>query len=109
MSTEKKTVERVDVEPGQVWADNDWRAEGRTLRVLSTHAQRWEDAERDAQFDHCYALCEVSTDRTPKPGDQYRAKPQVGKRTWISFHRFRPTSTGYRLVQPATPNQESTP
>lgn len=71
--------------PGQVWADNDPRESGRTLRVDTT--------------DTTHAVCTVLTDRTQqRPG-----QPSAGKTTRIALRRFRPTSTGYRLTQPETP------
>lgn len=68
------------VHPGQTWADNDPRSEGRTLRV---------DAVDDGR-----AVCTVLTDvgGTPAPP----RKPSL-----IRLGRFRATSTGYRLVQDA--------
>ena len=66
-----------DVNTGQVWADNDQRSAGRTLRVDAVDGDR--------------AVCTVltvATDSTAKPGRQVR----------IALTRFRPTSTGYRLL-----------
>lgn len=57
------------VRPGQVWADNDSRSRGRTVRVVSV------DDDGKA---------------TVRSG---------GKLTRIRLDRFRPTSTGYRLVE----------
>lgn len=62
-----------DVRIGQVWADNDWRSQGRTVIVL--------DIEDDA------AICAVVW-----PGRRPR------RRTKISLRRFRANSTGYKLV-----------
>lgn len=65
------------VKAGQVWADNDKRSEGRKVRILSvgeTHA--------------------VVEQYVPRGSS---AKP--GRQTQIRLDRFRPTSTGYRLVQ----------
>lgn len=69
-----------EVKPGQVWADNDPREEGRTLRV-----ERIEDDK---------AICTVLSNRSV---GSYTAS--VGRITRISLRRFRPTSTGYRLVE----------
>lgn len=84
------------VRPGQVWADNDPRSAGRTLRV-------------DSIDDH-KATCTVLTNPTETQEllDGVRetpawARPQDrrGKSTRISLARFVPSSTGYRLVQDA--------
>ena len=86
------------VEPGQVWADNDPRCEGRTIRVDSIDGDK--------------AACTVLTnsadtqkhlDAYDKPGrSQYPRGPILkdtrGKVRRIALSRFRPTSTGYRLV-----------
>lgn len=70
-----------EVKPGQVWADNDPRSAGRTLRVDRIDGDR--------------AVCTVLTD-----ADQRRsgAESTVGNATRISLKRFRPTSTGYRYA-----------
>jgi hypothetical protein len=77
-----------EVKPGQVWADNDPRCEGRTLRV---------EAIEDTK-----AVCVVLTNSKLTQGhlDQKTgwAKDMRGKTTKISLNRFRPTSTGYRLL-----------
>jgi hypothetical protein len=83
----------VPVEPGQIWADNDWRADGRTVRV--------------DRIDGNKAICTVLTNRHTAQ-DQLDQHPNVvgivdqrGKPTRIRLDRLRPTSTGYRLVQHA--------
>ncbi|MEU8521212.1 hypothetical protein [Streptomyces sp. NPDC048577] len=68
-----------DVRVGQVWADNDKRSEGRTVRV--------------DEVDVCYAYCTVLTSATPGG--------RTGQRTRIALERMRPTSTGYRLLDGA--------
>lgn len=76
------TVEH-QIHPGQVWADNDRRSEGRTLRVEKLH-HAW-------QGQLFRVTCTVLTGRggaaVPKP-----------RETHIATDRMRPTSTGYRLV-----------
>lgn len=62
-----------EVRVGQVWADNDSRSEGRKLMVM---------AITDGK-----AICSVAW-----PDNKTR------KRTAIRLDRFKPTSTGYRLV-----------
>ncbi|GAA3217920.1 hypothetical protein ACFP63_08835 [Oerskovia jenensis] len=60
------------VRPGQIWADNDKRSAGRRVTVLSV--------------GQTHALVETS----------------LLRRTSIRLDRFRPTSTGYRLVKDVT-------
>lgn len=89
-----------EVKPGQVWADNDPRSAGRTLRV---------DAIEDGK-----AVCTVLT-MSDEAAEDLRAQGQliksgrgvggypllrstVGKTVRISLKRFKPTSTGYRLI-----------
>lgn len=69
MNTKKETP---DVRVGDVWADNDPRmaGTGRELRVKHV------DAERVRCIEEC-----------------------TGLRTNIARKRFRPTSSGYRLVE----------
>ncbi len=82
-----------DVRPGQVWADNDWRQAGRTLRVVDlVH-----DSLRGGELT---AVLEVLTDRSPTRN--YPAGlSQVGKRVRVRVRRMRPTSTGFRLLTEA--------
>ncbi|MFE0642116.1 hypothetical protein ACFW2Y_10985 [Streptomyces sp. NPDC058877] len=68
-----------DARPGQVWADNDRRSAGRTVRV--------------DEVDTRYAYCTVLTASTPGG--------RTGQRTRIALERMRPTSTGYRLLDGA--------
>jgi hypothetical protein len=76
------------VKVGQVWADNDWRNEGRTLRVESV--------------DETHATCTVLTNSTAAQERLDRGQSwdidTRGKSRRILLRRFRPTSTGYRLV-----------
>ncbi|MET8985880.1 hypothetical protein ABZW49_10565 [Nonomuraea wenchangensis] len=90
--------ETPDVRPGQVWADNDERSAGRTLRVDAIEGDK--------------AVCTVLTnsddtqkhlDAYERPGrSRYPSGPLLrdtrGKVRRISLSRFRPTSTGYRLI-----------
>lgn len=66
------------VRPGQIWADNDKRVAGRTLRV--------------DDIDNEHAVCTVLTG--PAGSDD----PSVGQQRRILLRRFKPTSTGYRLL-----------
>jgi hypothetical protein len=65
--------ETTTVRPGQIWADNDKRSNGRELRI-----ERVDD-------QYAYAV-------SPGRGGRFQ-------QTRIRLDRFRPTSTGYRLVQ----------
>ncbi len=84
------------VRPNQVWADNDPRSSGRRIRVDS--------------LDGGYANCSVMQDRTDpaplhsRPGrgiERPAGHSNVGRPTRIAIERFRPTSSGYRLVTDA--------
>lgn len=61
----------------QVWADNDRRAAGRKVRVV--------------EVDDTHATVEQADSRAHDRG-------HPGRRTRIRLDRFRPTSTGYRLL-----------
>ena len=61
------------VRPGQIWADNDKRSAGRRITVTSV--------------GQTHAMVETS----------------LGRRTLVRLDRFRPTSTGYRLVTDVAP------
>jgi hypothetical protein len=75
-----------NVRPGSIWADNDSRSEGRTLRV-----ERIEDGK---------AVCVILTN-TDSANVSWQQRDMRGKTTRISLSRFRPTSTGYRLIEDA--------
>ncbi len=83
---------QIEVKPGQVWADNDWRSEGRTLRV--------------DEVDETHATCTVLTNPTnvqnelDRAGNIWRTDSR-GKKRRIMLKRMRPTSTGYRLLEEA--------
>lgn len=85
-----------DVRVGQVWADNDPRVAGRTLRVDAIEGGK--------------ATCTVLTndDDTQALIDNPLRAPWAnrsdrrGRETRISLSRFKPTSTGYRLIEEAT-------
>jgi hypothetical protein len=78
----------VDVKPGQIWADNDWRSKGRTLRVDSV--------------DEVHATCTVLTNsddvQSRIDSSSWGFSDTRGKVRRIRLDRFRPTSTGYRLL-----------
>lgn len=67
-----------EVKVGQVWADNDKRSAGRHVRVIAI-----EVTLKQAVVRRCNS-----------------AGGLIGARvTRIALRRFRPTSTGYRLVR----------
>ena len=83
-----------DVRVGQVWADQDPRAYGRTLRV--------------DEINGGSAVCTILTNSDDTQalidagGDLdtgYTPNDRCGKQTRIKLNRFRPTSTGYLLVK----------
>ncbi|GAA3722194.1 hypothetical protein GCM10022224_104170 [Nonomuraea antimicrobica] len=71
------------VHPFQVWADNDKRCSGRTVRV----------DEVDDRFAYCTVL-------TPREGSI-----RTGHRVRIAINRMRPTATGYRLIEETPANE----
>lgn len=79
MSTE------IDVQVGQVWADNDPRVAGRTIKVEAIDGNK--------------AVCRVLA--TPFDYPQGR----TGHTTKIALRRFKPTTTGYRLIREADGTQ----
>ena len=98
------------VRVGQVWADNDKRAAGRYVKVLGLHSRREHPVVRGRRIytenvDVEYATCEVVADRH---GPRFGPGP-VGRRVEIRVDRFRPTSTGYRLVAYGCKPSECTP
>jgi hypothetical protein len=80
------------VAAGQVWADNDARSAGRTLRVDKVIGE--------------HAWCMVLTDMEQRATG---AKTTVGKSTRIKLSRFRPTSTGYRYLRDAEAASDADP
>lgn len=81
------TSETPDVRPGQVWADNDPRL-------------RAEKAVRHVTVQE--VVTELQGTRLAIPYAIVRS--ESGRRSTIRLSRFRPTSSGYRLVSdvPAT-------
>ncbi|WP_436759384.1 hypothetical protein [Streptosporangium sp. V21-05] len=69
------------VRPHQVWADNDPRSAGRKIRVLETDDTRATVVQVDIR-----GLVDSRTRQ---------------RRSRIRLDRFRPTSTGYRLLTDA--------
>ena len=91
-------IEQPIVRVGQVWADNDKRSAGREVKVLrfwsrpATMRERRSGRADDVQ----YAVCQVARDNWGR-----LAPFTVGRCVDIRVDRFRPTSTGYRLVKDA--------
>lgn len=85
------TMTEITVRPGQIWADNDPRSAGRTVRV-----ERVEDGK---------AVCKILTNRDATQYLVDRGTAWVtdmrGRTTRISVRRFKPTNTGYRLIREA--------
>ncbi|GHE33247.1 hypothetical protein GCM10017673_40220 [Streptosporangium violaceochromogenes] len=73
--------EQPPVRVGQVWADNDRRSTGRKVRVEEIHGTHAVVVQVDSRG--------VVDSRMPV------------RRTRIRLDRFRPTSTGYRLITDA--------
>lgn len=83
------------VKVGQIWADNDPRSEGRTLRV-DQFENGWRYDRRSRQTVPVrVACCTVLT-----PANEYPDAP-TGHCVKIRVDRMQPTSTGYRLVSDA--------
>lgn len=74
------------VKIGQIWVDNDKRAAGRRLKILTV-----DEASPGKQLSNGYATAEVISDR--------RAALRTNRHTSILLSRFKPNSTGYRLVK----------
>lgn len=72
-------TDTIKVQPGQVWADNDARMHGRTIAV-------------DA-IDGDKAVCTVLAPAYGNPNGR------SGQTVRILLRRFKPTSTGYRLIR----------
>ena len=91
MNTARKKP--ITVRPGQVWADNDPRAAGRTLRV--------------EQVNDGVATCTILTNSTNAQaaldGEDsaltWMPKDTRGRIAEITAARMRPTRTGYRLIR----------
>lgn len=78
------------VYPGQVWEDNDWRAKGRLVLILSVPSLDVPDPGEVS------VTVEVVRSRDGASGrEDVRAR---GRRRAIKLRRFKPTSTGYRLT-----------
>lgn len=76
------------IRPGQVWADNDRRCEGRTVRVDVV----------DGTYAYCTVLTNIAwVQQRIEAGKEQ--SDQRGTKTRLMLRRMRPTSTGWRLAQ----------
>jgi len=86
-------AEEIEVRPGQIWQDNDKRGYDRQVRIVEiVHVHVPGRPSNGRGVPH--AVVELVQGRSAEYG---QAKP--GRRTRIRLDRFRPTSTGYRLVR----------
>jgi hypothetical protein len=81
MSEQK--IEQITVKIGQVWQDNDPRLVARYGK-FGDHIRLLEVTE----IEHNYAFARVTIDGVIQP-----------RKTKIRLDRFKPTSTGYRLIK----------
>jgi hypothetical protein len=83
--------EQPTVRVGQVWEDTDKRHPGRRVQVVrleTVHLRVWSGTEmRYVTEDIPVAVCRRA------------GAPVLSRETRIRVDRFRPTSTGYRLVE----------
>ncbi|GEL48577.1 hypothetical protein CHO01_36930 [Cellulomonas hominis] len=97
------------VRVGQVWADNDPRCAGRTLRVLEvlTDAAGHEVARLEQLTNSADDQRLIDDAKAPGRsrgafvGAQWVPADGRGKVVTVKVRRMRPTSTGYRLVTDA--------
>lgn len=93
--------EQIPVRPGQVWADNDPRVTGRTIRIdavdgdVATCTVLTNDAESQAKID---------THGSPGKSGRYMGGTWVpgdrrGTTTRVKLARLRPVASGYRLLE----------
>ena len=77
------------VEVGQVWADNDYRKSGRTLRV---------DSIGDDGYARCTILTNYDDVQEKIDAEEPGVKSMIGQRTKIKVRRLYPNARGYRLI-----------
>lgn len=82
------------VEPGQVWADNDRRSNGRTVRVDRVV----NDPTKGEQVAVCTVLTNSDRVQSFIGSGSNHFRDTRGTTVRIAVRRMRPTSTGYRLV-----------
>lgn len=93
----------ITVKPGQIWADNDPRCSGRTMRV--------DDIKFSSRMGCDVAVCTILTNadgrqRKIDQGDPW-FRDMRGTQTEVAIRRMRPTSSGYRLVAEAGPGADA--
>jgi len=89
-----------DVRVGQVWADNDPRISKHSPRLLRVERI---DENGSSQNGHPHAECvlvERLTDGAGQPTGWARRTTRISR---IRLARFKPTQTGYRLVEDVQP------
>lgn len=91
---EKERVVALAVKEGQVWADNDPRAKGRTMEVK--------------RIEPPNAICVILTNRDGWDKEKnYTPKSMVGREIKIKLRRFRPIQSGYKLIKDVSEAQAS--
>ncbi|MEU5946296.1 hypothetical protein ABZ793_12130 [Micromonospora sp. NPDC047465] len=85
------------VRVGQVWADNDKRSEGRRVRVIAI------EPAQPAAPHHRAVPARAVVERVDANGQAMTNGKGTVPHTRIRLDRFRPTSTGYRLIQDVQP------
>lgn len=76
-ATETTSPDGRRVAVGQIWADNDWRSKGRTIRIVGIGASR------------------VTVETVTVAGGEPAPKRKPAS---ILLSRLRPNSTGYTLI-----------
>lgn len=96
-----KASHTTTVRPGQIWADNDKRGYGRRIRVVAIEAAM--PATDHTRAVPARAVVELVDQRgRPARGAEHQQRAEPGRQTRIRLDRFKPTSTGYRLVSDAS-------
>lgn len=72
------------VQVGQMWADNDSRAKGRTIQIR--------------KIEPPIAICKIVTNRDGWDKETWKTKSMVGREVKIKLRRFTPTASGYKLL-----------
>lgn len=81
-------AERITPKVGQVWADNDPRMAGRTLKIIAIDGER-------VQFE----VIENDQEAQRNVDDGFLRSDRRGKKSWVKAARLIPTMTGYRFIK----------
>lgn len=92
------------VKVGQVWEDCDKRSKGRRLKILRLFT-RIRSFSNGTHEKIPYAKCEVLSGSESL--DALRREQNAVTTTKIRINRFKPGSSGYRLISEASPVLES--